>query len=220
MRATALILAGGGGTRLGGVSKAFLQVGGKTLVERCVDQAAGIVDEVIVGLPAGEVENGKALLGRRAEVVAGGDTRQATFENILGQAVHPIVVIHDVARPLASDQLFRAVLDGARANGATAPVLSISERDSLALVEDGTLGEPIDRNRLVAIQTPYSFSRSLVERAVNHARRKGVVASSVTALVREVGARVYVIPGEPENIKITYSEDWERVSRMLGEADA
>lgn len=220
MRATALLLGGGEGTRLGGVIKAFLEVGGKSLLERCVDQAAGLVDQVIVGLPAAEVDNGQALLGGRAQVVAGGETRQATFEQVLGQAVHPTVVIHDVARPLASDHLFRAVLDGARANGATAPVIPISERDSLALAENGTLGEPVDRSRLVAIQTPYGFSRVLLHAALDHSRQNNLVASSVTVLVAEFGERVHVIAGEPGNIKITYPEDWEWVSERLSEADA
>lgn len=220
VRASVLILAGGEGNRLGGTAKAFLEVDGTTLLERCVAQACRLVEEVVVGLPAAEVDRGKALVGESAIVVPGGETRQATFERVLAHVKHPIVVIHDVARPLASDELFRLVLEEVNLKGAVAPVLSLDERDSLALLDDGQIGDPVDRRRLVAIQTPYGFSRELLEEALGHARENGLVTSSVTTLVRESGHPVFVIAGEPENVKITYPADWDWVRSKISEADA
>jgi molybdopterin-guanine dinucleotide biosynthesis protein A len=47
----AVILSGGTGARLGGVDKAALELGGRTLLERAVGAVAGAVEVVVVGPP-------------------------------------------------------------------------------------------------------------------------------------------------------------------------
>jgi len=217
---SALILAGGVGERMGGRPKAFLQAGAGTLLERVVDQARQHADEVIVGLPAGSVGQGSVLLRDRAVVVRGGETRQETFTNALNVSGGEIVVIHDVARPFAPSALWKAVIAGARNHGGAAPAITVPVRDSLATREGEWLGPPLDREGIVAIQTPYAFRRPVLDRALAAADSESWAETSVTTLVTKSGQQVFLVPGDDANSKVTFAGDWEQARlRILGAQD-
>lgn len=215
---SALILAGGLGERMGGQPKAFLQAHGETLLERVVGQARDHAGEVIVGLPEGLIDDGKTLLGDRAIVIRGGETRQHTFRNALNASGGEIVVIHDVARPFASSRLWRAVIAGARDHGGAAPAISLPVRDSLATRDGEWLGPAVDREGIVAIQTPYAFRRTVLDRAMAAADRGSWAEASVTTLVTKSGQGVFLVPGDDANIKVTFSGDWEEAQLRLLDA--
>jgi 2-C-methyl-D-erythritol 4-phosphate cytidylyltransferase len=217
---SALILAGGLGERMGGEPKAFLQTGGVTLLERVVDQARNHAGQVIVGLPGGRVGQGRSLLGDRAVVIPGGETRQGTFMNALDVSGGEIVVVHDVARPFASTTLWKAVISGARDHGAAAPAIAVPARDSLATRDGEWLGSPVDREGIVAIQTPYAFRRTVLDRALAAADGGSWAETSVTTLVTKSGQRVFLVAGEDANTKVTFAADWEDARLRMSEAQA
>lgn len=212
---SAIILAGGMGERMGRQPKALLQAGGQTLLERVVMQAKDHATQVIVGLPDEVLEQCEKILGGRAIVTAGSETRQGTFRNTLALATGSIVVIHDVARPFASSQLWETVIAGARDHGAAAPTVPLPARDSLAMRHGRWLGAPLDRDRIVAIQTPYAFRRSILDRAMAAAGETGANETSVTTLVTRIGERVLLVPGEDTNSKVTFEEDWVDARRRI-----
>jgi 2-C-methyl-D-erythritol 4-phosphate cytidylyltransferase len=217
---SAIILGGGMGARMGGRPKALLQAGGQSLLERAVDQASDHATEVIVGLPDEILANGEHLVGDRAIVVRGGETRQETLGETLGLATGEIVVIHDVARPFATDRLWEAVIAGARLHGAAAPTVPVPARDSLAMRDGEWLGTPVDRDQIVSIQTPYAFRHALLRRAMNAEGRTGE-ETSTTTLVTRIGEGVFLVPGEPGNDKVTFEDDWlDAERRILAQAAA
>ena len=70
-----MVPAAGSGERLGaGIPKAFYQLDGRTLVERAVAGLleSGVVDTVVVAVPADLTDEAKLILGHKATVVAGG----------------------------------------------------------------------------------------------------------------------------------------------------
>ena len=82
----AVVTAAGSGERLGaGFPKAFVELGGCTMLERAVDGllASGVVDRVVVAVPADRVDEAKLLLGERAVVVEGGAERPETVRRAL-----------------------------------------------------------------------------------------------------------------------------------------
>ena len=65
-----------------------------------------------------------------------------------------------------------------------------------------------DRSTLVAVQTPQAFAA----RALRAAHAGAAEGTDDAALVEACGGRVVVVPGEPDNRKLTVPEDlaWAR----------
>jgi 2-C-methyl-D-erythritol 4-phosphate cytidylyltransferase len=213
---SALILAAGAGTRLG-QSKAFLECDGKTLLERVVEQVAMFAGEVLVGLCKEDLGRVPPFLRSRPVIlVAGGETRHATVEALLERATRPLVLLHEVARPLAPPSLFAAVLQAARDFGAAASYVPASTRDSVALDDGGFLGAALPRDQVVKIQTPQAFRRDWLADVFRKAKAQALTeVSSVPPLFFVSGYRVRLVPGSPDNLKITFPEDWESVRSKL-----
>ena len=109
-----IIPAAGSGTRLGlDQPKAFVDLGGSTILERCVHGVldADINAEVVVVVPADLVEHA-AVLVPSAVVVAGGAHRSESVRaGIAVSGNADIVLVHDAARPFTPPRVFRAVVD-------------------------------------------------------------------------------------------------------------
>src|SRR5438445_10307716 len=124
MHVTAIIAAGGRGTRFGADRlKQLLPIGGRSILERSVaaflDHPA--IDEVVVALPQVLVDNPPAyLLTARLRLVAGGERRQDSVANAFAVAAptSDIIVIHDAARPFASPDLISRTIAAAAESGA------------------------------------------------------------------------------------------------------
>jgi 2-C-methyl-D-erythritol 4-phosphate cytidylyltransferase len=217
MRAVALLLAAGRGERLAGARpKAFLELGGRTLLEHAVAavQACPDVEGHVVAAPEGWEEEA-AGIGRRSgkhfAVVPGGPSRRTSVEEALAAVPEAFdaVICHDVARPLASPKLFSAVLAPLdRADGAI-PVLAVS--DTVKRVAEGVVLGTVAREGLALAQTPQAFRREALEAA--HARDADE-ATDDAVLLERAGFRVAVVPGEPSNLKITVPQDL-RLARAL-----
>ncbi len=200
-RVWGVVVAAGLGVRFG-AQKQFWELDGERLVDRAVRVCAGVCDGVVVALPPGVVWDGPAV----DAAVEGGDTRSASVRAALAQvpAAATIVVVHDAARPLASRAALRAVVDAVRAGADGAiPVVAVS--DTLKRARDGLVVETLDRDEIVAVQTPQAFRADQLRRAHADARD----ATDDAALVEAVGARVVTVPGDPANIKVTSPGDLE-----------
>ena len=213
---TALILAAGEGDRLGR-PKALLSAGGMTLLEHAVALVAPLADEVIVGVRAADMTRAGVLLGDRAVPVAGGGTRRQTLLNVLAAATRPLILLHEVARPLATPELCARVLAAALEFDAACPCVAASRRDSIAIVDGDFFGQGLARDRVVRTQTPQAYRRELLADAMLQAEQNGWEDSSAPPACVRAGYRVRMIPGERDNLKITFGEDWDFVrDRIAG----
>lgn len=205
-RTWAIVVAAGSGARFGG-PKQFEVLEGRTVLECSVEAARSVAEQVVAVLPP-EADTGADL------TVPGGATRSDSVR--AGLAVVPeevdVVVVHDAARPLASPELFRAVVR-AVVEGADAAVPGVPVPDTVKRVgEAGLVEETVDRTGLVLVQTPQAFSTAVLRRA--HA--SGAHATDDAALVEAAGGRVVVVPGEPDNLKITLAADLARARALAG----
>ncbi len=200
-----LIPAAGEGRRLGRGPKALLYLDGATLLDRVIEVAREVSDDIVVGVPAAEV----AAIARRypeATVVAGGASRQATIEKLLRRAGRDWVVVHDAARPLCTVALIRAVADAALGgSGAAAAVDPIDV--PVVLVEDGSIKSHIPARRAWTCQSPLAFRAELLRDAYAHAAGAGSEYASTLELVLAAGFGVSAAEGERRNIKITTDAD-------------
>ncbi len=220
MRVGAILLGGGRGQRLSGSEpKAFVSLGGRTLLERAVAvvEACSRVEGFVVVAPEGWEDRARTAIGARprlVEVVAGGETRQDSVRSGL-QALpegFDVVICHDVARPLASPALFDAVLDGlSDADGA---VPSVPVADTVKRVDDGMVAETVHRDGLVLVQTPQAFGREALTAAHRAAEADGFTGTDDATLLERAGFRVAAVPGDPVNIKVTRPEDLSVASAL------
>jgi 2-C-methyl-D-erythritol 4-phosphate cytidylyltransferase len=207
----AVVPAAGSGERLAaGVPKAFFQLVGRTLVERAVDGLlkSGVVDRVVVAVPADRTDRAKLILGRDATVVAGGTNRGDSVARALAalgdtaDTEQPdFVLVHDAARALTPPELVVRVVEALRAGyQAVVPVLPLS--DTIKAVDaSGAVLETPDRAGLRAVQTPQGFATDLLLRAYQQAGTADFTDDA--SLVERVGGQVQVVDGDPLAFKIT-----------------
>lgn len=203
VRVWAIVLAAGQATRYGSdTPKQYERLGGQRVLDWSIDAARRTCDGVV--LVVAEAFAGAPEPGVDA-VVVGGATRSASVR--AGLRLVPddaeIVVVHDAARPLAGATLFDSVIEGVAA-GADGAVPGVPLTDTVKRVDDrGQVLETLDREELVAVQTPQAFRAGVLR----DAHRGEPEATDDAALVEELGATVVVIPGDPCNLKITFAND-------------
>ena len=217
----AVVPAAGSGQRLAaGIPKAFHQLEGRTLVERAVDGLldSGVVDAVVVAVPAGLTDEAKLILGKKAAVVAGGCDRTqsvslalAAMSEVPGSEAPDFVLVHDAARPLTPPALIVRVVESLWAgHAAVVPALPLSDTIKAVDANGVVLGTP-DRAGLRAVQTPQGFATSLLLRAYRAYqiadRPLGAGFTDDASLVEQVGGQIQVVDGDPLAFKITNQLD-------------
>ena len=217
-----ILVAGGKGTRTGGSElKQFRWVAGKPMLLHGLQlfQQREDVGMVVVVLPHEHVGDPPPWLFQcdteRLLLSVGGRERSDSVRNGLEDLPQEaeIVVVHDAARPLATMEMFDAVVKEARAGHGAAPALPVV--DTLKRVDhDGVVTDTIDRTGLVRIQTPQAFPRAMLERAHEAAFRDHIVATDDAALCERLGFRVVTVPGDERALKITTDADFARADAL------
>ncbi|HUM00289.1 MAG TPA: 2-C-methyl-D-erythritol 4-phosphate cytidylyltransferase, partial [Mycobacterium sp.] len=138
MSAVAVVPAAGSGERLGaGRPKAFVHLGGQTLLERTLAglRDSGAVDAVVVAVPADHTDEAKLILGTDATIVAGGSHRTESVRRALAAVGNPeLVLVHDAARALTPPAMIARVVDALR-DGYQAVVPALPVSDTIKAVD-------------------------------------------------------------------------------------
>ena len=218
MHIVAILAAGGRGTRLGaGTPKQLLTLGGRTILQWSVEalERHDRVNEIVVAVPPEIAANPPECLRasrKPVQIVAGGERRQDSVSNAFDRvpAHADIVIVHDAARPFASEALISRVIDAAGESGAA--VAAVQARDTVKEAAAGAgegavvSGRTLARDRIFLAQTPQAFRREWLADAVALSRQ-GWEATDEGALVERTGRPVRLVEGEPGNIKITTVDD-------------
>lgn len=220
-----IVVAAGSGTRLGAeLPKAFVPVGGVTLLGRALHSVFGMREpaQVVVVAPrelTGDAEviarNVAGVAASSVTVVAGGVTRQDSVAAGLAALDDGIqvVLVHDAARSLTPSALFDRVVAEVDARGhGVIPGLPVS--DTIKRVDaSNDIVDTVDRSALAAVQTPQGFPR---DQLVDAYARAVDEATDDAALATASGHRVSVIAGEPLAFKITTPWDLRRAEEIVG----
>lgn len=224
------MVAAGSGTRLGGGRpKAFVELAGASILERCLRGVCSAAEpaQLIVVAPAAQLDEARAIAARAAgaavTVVAGGGSRQESVAAGLAVLAGGIrtVLVHDAARALTPGDLIDRVARAVRATGhGIIPSLPVS--DTIKRVVDGVgdvkvVAETVDRSDLVHVQTPQGFPRDELVAAYASADRE---YTDDAALYAAAGHPVDSVPGEAHAFKITTPWDLRRAEHLLRPADA
>ncbi|MGR3759327.1 bifunctional 2-C-methyl-D-erythritol 4-phosphate cytidylyltransferase/2-C-methyl-D-erythritol 2,4-cyclodiphosphate synthase [Roseobacteraceae bacterium NS-SX3] len=217
MTTAALIVAAGRGTRAGGgTPKQWRPLNGRRVIDWTLEAftRAGISPIVLVLSPDDSAAWAEFSQDPRLILAKGGAERSASVLNGLkvleGRGAEK-VLIHDAARPCVSPALIAAVAAALDHAPAAAPALPVT--DALWTGKDGAVTGTRDRSGLFAAQTPQGFHYRAICEA--HLAHPGGAADDVQ-VARDAGLAVRIVPGEPDNIKITRPEDFARAGAILG----
>ncbi|MGH9265473.1 MAG: 2-C-methyl-D-erythritol 4-phosphate cytidylyltransferase [Acidimicrobiales bacterium] len=196
----AIVVAAGSGSRFGG-QKQFETLEGRRVVDWAIAACRSVADEVVVVVPSDRLDD--ETFGTDF-VVGGGVTRSASVRCGLDvvESSAEVIVVHDAARPFAAPALFEAVVAAVR-DGADGAVPGVPLADTVKRVAGSQVVATLDRDELVAVQTPQAFTAAALRRAHAGAGE----ATDDAALVEAAGGRVVVVPGDPANTKVTLRSD-------------
>ncbi|RXT09051.1 2-C-methyl-D-erythritol 4-phosphate cytidylyltransferase [Ammoniphilus sp. CFH 90114] len=207
-----VIAAAGQGKRMGAADKKqFIQLNGKPVLYHTVHLFAHMPElkEIVVVTNAEDISRTEELLKDfpHIQVVAGGAERQHSV--YLGlQALRHVeyAMIHDAARPFATIEMVRRVLEKTIEMGAAIPAVPV--KDTIKIVDENreVVNTP-SRQSLWAVQTPQAFRLFDILQAHREAMDKGFLGTDDAMLFEWLGRRVSVVEGEYTNIKLTTPED-------------
>lgn len=224
MHVTAIVPAAGGGTRMAGaLPKQYLPLAGIPLLARTLQalRASGRVQSLILVVPPGQEARCRTEIlepfGLHADaVVPGGADRQASVFAGLSRIPEgtDLVLVHDGARPFITTEVIQAAVSAAAAVGAAAVAVPVTDTIKVA-GPDGSVKETPERGRLWAAQTPQVFRPALLREAHRQALQDGFRSTDDSALVERLGHPVRLVPGSPENVKITTTADLALADHIL-----
>lgn len=203
---SAVIVAGGSGTRMGR-PKQMLPLGAKPVLVRTVEAFLNTpeIKEIVVVTPP---ENRAELEKRFPHIIFAdpGKTRLLSVKNgfLKTSAAAQLVAVHDGARPLVEPVHISACLQAAQKYGAA--VLAVPVKDTVKVCKDGFVQNTLDRSVLWAAQTPQCYRRPILAEALEKfGQEEG--ATDESQLVEKLGIKVRVVPSSYKNNKITTPED-------------
>jgi len=233
----AIVVAAGSSRRMGGADKLAARIAGRPLLALTIEavRRSPLVERMVVVVAADRVEDVARDLGDLATTVVAGGTRRhesvaagldalvridaAAGSDAVTAGRARVVLVHDGARPLVSTSLVEEVARAAQRDGAAIPVLPVV--DTIKTVDGTSVRATVDRTELVAAQTPQGARRGLLLDAFERFPPDGPETwSDEAALLEACDIAVRVVPGAPENRKVTVPEDLADVARALGHAQA
>ncbi len=223
MKATALIVAAGSGSRFGSpIPKQYQDLGGMPILRRSIlafltHPLVGDVQVVISPQHRDLYDRAVEGLDIRAPVT-GGPSRQDSvrlgLEALAADTDKPdIVLIHDGARPLIDAMTITNVCKALETS--TGAIAAKPLVDTLKRGVDGVITDTIDRTSLWQAHTPQAFHFEAILKA--HEGAKGLQLTDDAAVAEKAGLAVTLVPSNPDNMKITNPDDLDRAARLLGQ---
>lgn len=215
MTVTALIVAAGKGERLGGnVPKQYRSLGGKPVlrwaVETVIRHPAIHRARIVIGEDQQELA-ASVLEGMPVgDLIIGGAERSDSVRAGLAAIGDGTVIVHDAARPFCPNAVIDRLLAALEDADGAVPVLPVID----TLASGGrTLESPVDRNRLLRVQTPQAFRVEDLIYAYEEAGRTSATDESTVMLA--AGLKVAAVEGDPMLEKLTTQADWDRAEAIL-----
>lgn len=220
---TAVIVAAGTASRMLGIEKMLVPLGGKPVLRRSLEALAASdqIDRIFVVTREDLLDTVDRLCRDEPKfcgAVLGGATRSASvLQGLRAAEGAALVAIHDGARPLVTEAEIGRAINAAERYGAAAPAIPV--HDTIKRVNGGFVAETPDRSTLFAVQTPQVFSAELLKTALTEAERKKIPLTDDCSAVEALGQPVYLTEGSRENLKITVPMDLILAEAILKERE-
>lgn len=212
MKKIAIIVAAGVGKRMGSeLPKQFLLLHNKPVLYYTIRTFLSAYDDMQIILVMGEeyVDMGREIIdawfdNEKIKITIGGATRFESVKNGLALVEEEsIIFVHDAVRCAVSKALIHRCFQAALETGSAIPAIKCS--DSMRIINDEGDSEPLDRDKVVMIQTPQVFHSKILIPAFNIDYKDRFTDEA--SVVEAFGMKVSIIEGEPQNLKITHPMD-------------
>lgn len=203
-------MVGGGSSTRFGADKLTVDIAGKPLVQRTVESIIGHVDCCVLVARSDMVESLRPMVPG-VDVVPGGDTRSESEMAGLDalKDSYDLIGVHDAARPWVTSDLIESLFVAAENHGGAVPGIGPTN----PVVRQVNL-DPLAS--AVVVQTPQVFDGDLLRRAYQMAGEQDVSAQDTAEILQMFASTaISVVPGDPDNIKVTYPADVERVVQLF-----
>lgn len=224
MKTEVIIVAAGLGKRFGSTDKVLTLVKGKPLFIWAIQPFENLreIHNISIVTRREVFERVQSYLKKVnikkvSRIIEGGKERQDSVHNALKALPDDtdIVLIHDAARPLVSEELIKNILK-CLTTSIDGVIPSIPLTDTIKWIKKGDLvGGTINRDVLRAIQTPQAFWYKKLISAYENAYKEGFYGTDDASLIERYGGTVIVAKGDTKNIKITTKEDLEKMEFLI-----
>jgi 2-C-methyl-D-erythritol 4-phosphate cytidylyltransferase/2-C-methyl-D-erythritol 2,4-cyclodiphosphate synthase len=226
--AAVIIPAAGFGTRMKrDQPKQYLLLAGEPILVHTVRAFAANshIRTIVVVVPPERLDESRDLLERYGVshpdliFASGGRRRQDSVR--AGMAMlnssDGIIMVHDGARPLVSQEIIDRCFEAAARDGAA--IVAVPVKDTLKLADSSArVSTTIDRTSLWQAQTPQAVKMALLETAYRNNGDADVTDES--SLLEKAGIPVTLVEGAETNIKITRPEDLILAEKILARRSA
>ena len=216
-----VIVAGGSGLRMGvSTPKQFLLLQSEPILFHTIEKFYSYDSdiEIVVVLPKVHISTWGALCENHSiniphKIVEGGAERFFSVKNGLSSLRNTKwVAIHDGVRPIVSVNLIDRCFKAAMANNSAVPVINPSETVRFGSLQDS---KTILRDSVFLVQTPQVFNYELIKKAYDVEYNSNFTDDA--SVYEYSGNRVFLIEGEPTNVKITKKSDVELCNFLLSQ---
>jgi len=218
MKYSALITAGGTGNRVGlKYNKILLDICGKKVIDYSFDyfKNDGNCSEIICVVNKNDYEYFiNEYQNDNITFVIGGESRQQSVYNGLNKVRSDYVLIHDSARPYINAEKVEYLLK--QLHNEKAVSLAIPVTDTTIVHHGNRFVKALNRNTLLAIQTPQGFHTNIIKDAHALAVKNDYKATDDTDLVAQFTKyKPYYVNGDNRSIKLTTKLDIEILKVIL-----
>jgi len=217
----AIIVAAGSGLRFG-ERKQFKKLGTKPLylysLQKFIDCI--LINEIVLVVPKdlkNTISNEVCKISPRINVVEGGKLRQdSVLSGIKGLSDNcDIICVHDAARPFISVDLINKTVSACENNAGA--VVAIPSNDTVKEIDtdNNRIKRTIPRKTIWLAQTPQTFHRNNLKKALLYARDNEIHVTDEATLLESLEYKIVVVKGSSDNFKITTLNDWKFAELMV-----
>ncbi len=220
----AAIVAGGSGLRMGAnVPKQFLEISGKPVLIHTVSCFTNKVDRIVIVCHKNYVEHTKQLLRKYnipdTEVIPGGKDRMASVIAAVDYFLkdgdpEDVILTHDGVRPFVTGEMIDKSIENAQKGHFS--TIAVKSTDTVCIAADGENIDSVpEREGVFNIQTPQTFTLGKLSQMLSSATHPEKF-TDLCGLALEMGEKIKIIEGSPENIKITVPADLAVAEAIVG----
>lgn len=215
---SAVIVAGGSGTRMGG-PKHMLKINGIPMLVLTVEAFAKAeeINEIIVVTAEGKIDGLCHIKNKPVMFAKGGSTRLLSVISGVNNVSEKseIVCVHDGARPFVTGEIIKDAINAAMLHKCA--VAAVDVKDTIKQANGNFVNKTLNRSELKIAQTPQCYQTKIIKEVL---RKHGGDANATdeSQLCEKENIKVYLSKGSYNNIKVTTPEDLIMAEAILNHA--